>query len=191
MATVSLDVQCATLAQCGIHLRPGITIEHLLAAFERAEYEAEPYDLLLVAMGNGLEAASEEPLCDNIWHCDMEAVYGPGSYSAIARRLHDVAGGALPLDAIADEVDTDRGVARLTFQLDGRAYEWTPTVDRDWVDPDILGRFAALLASRATDKRFTYCDLHAQDCLIVCSTPTQLQLLRERTGLNFKRLGNG
>jgi hypothetical protein len=49
----------------------------------------------------------------------------------------------------------------------------------------ILGRFAALLTQRtAGRRRFTYIDHGGgQDCIIGCSTPEQLEQLREKTGL--------
>ena len=54
--------------------------------------------------------------------------------------------------------------------------------------PPILSRFAALLEERNTGRRFAYLDLGGQDCVMGCSSPEQLTLLRKRAKLAFKWL---
>ena len=186
--SIRIEEQLKTLAGCGISLRPGITVGHLLASFDKESYEAEPYALVLADMGGELEVEPFEFASDNVWHFDTECIEGPGSYVRIAQRMRELAGGALPLEHIEDHVDEEKGEAWLSFKLDGEDYKWTAAVEDDWVDPNIMSQFAELLAKRNAGKRVTYFDLGGQDCLIGCSTPEQFERLKGETGLNFQWL---
>ncbi|MGH9755044.1 MAG: hypothetical protein ACREA2_19885 [Blastocatellia bacterium] len=184
-----MEKQLQTLHDCGIRLAPGITIDHLLASYDREDYEAKPFLHLLAVMGGELE---EEPfvyLSNDIWHFDTECIENHDDYARIAGRMRDLAGSALPLAEINDYVDVvEEEKAWLSFKLNGVETRWEAEVDNDWVDPQVFSMFADLLAKQPTDKRYTYFDLKGQDCLIGCSTPKQLKRLRKETGLDFQWL---
>lgn len=186
--SIPLEEQYKTLNLCGIKLRAGITVEHLLASFDRETYEEEPYTLLLTFMGRELEVEPFEYASDDIWYFDTECIEDNNDYVRIAERLRDIAGDAFPLEEIKDYVDIDERKAWLSFRLDGKDYEWKASVADDWVDPQILSQIAQLFADRQAGKRFTYLDLGGQDCLIGCSTPDQLVKLADRTQLKFQWL---
>jgi hypothetical protein len=184
----SLEEQLQILEECGIYRRPGISVDHLLATEDRGRFEAEPFLLALVMLGSETEEPPYERLSDHVWHLDTECIEDHGSYAAIAERMRDLSQEDLPITAITDYVDLEEGVAWLEFELDGQRVHWEPEVQDDWVDPTILSRFAELLTSRGTGRRFTYLDLKGQDCVIGCSTAAQLGALRQKTGLDFQRL---
>jgi hypothetical protein len=186
--SISVEEQLKILSGCGIRLQPDITIEHLLASFDRESYEAEPYVLLLTTIGGELEVEPFKYASDDIWHFDTECIEDHGDYTKIAHRMRDLAGSALPLEDIDDYVDIEEDEAWLSFKLNGEDYKWAATVEDDWVDPNIISQFAELLAERNVGKRFTYFDLGGQDCLIGCSSPEQLERLKNETGLNFQWL---
>jgi hypothetical protein len=186
--TIPLEKQLDTLSRCGITLRHNVTIEHLLASFDRKSYEEEPYVLLLTVMGGELEVEPFEYASDNIWHFDTECIEDHNDYVKIAQRLNDLAGDALPLTDIEDYVDIEEGEAWLSFILDNKKIRWAAKVEDDWVDPAILSRFAELLFERKAGKRFTYLDLGGQDLLIGCSAPEQIEKLKADTSLNFQWL---
>ncbi len=48
---MKLEKQLAKLAELGLALDPGITIDDLLHSFDREEFEEEPFDLVLFALG--------------------------------------------------------------------------------------------------------------------------------------------
>lgn len=182
----SFEEQVATLENLGIRLRPGMTPESLLVSYGKDAYEEHPYELLLVVMGDYLEQDPfDQRLSDDIWHFDTEAIEDHGSYVAIAERIHELADGDLPLEAISDYVDIDEGVAWLSFRLNGEEYKWDLKVEDDWVDTDIFAKFDKLLSATGSKRRLTYYDLKGQDCLIGCGTPEHLQALRKKTGLDF------
>jgi hypothetical protein len=181
----SLEEQLQILAECGIRSRPGITTDHLLRSGDRALFEADPFRLAAVRLGGEAEEPPYEPFSDDIWHFDTECIENEGDYVAIAERMRDLAGGALPLTAIRDAIDWDENKAWLEFELDGATIHWDLKLEDDWVDPTLFGRFAVLLAGRDGARRFTYLDLMGQDCLIGCSPPEQLGALQKKTGLKF------
>lgn len=185
MENPTLEQQLATLEELEIRLRPGVTVEDLLFDFSREDYEARPYEPLLIAMGGNLSEAPYGRLSDDIWHFDTEAIEDHGSYVFIAERLRGLADGKLPLEEIRDYVDIEEGVAWLSFKLNQRNYKWDLIVESDWVDPAVFNKFDALLREMTDGKfRFTYYGL-GQDLLISIATPDRLQELRDRTGLDM------
>lgn len=183
--SVSLEQQIQVLANCGIRLVPEVTADHLLAMFDRADYESEPYVTLLTVMGSEMDVEPFIIPSNDIWHFDTERIEDHNDYVLIAQRLADLASGDLPLDDLKDYVNVDEGVAWLSFVSNGQRVRWDAKVDDDWVDATILSRFTELLRSRATGRRYTYYNLGGQDCLLGCTTPENLQRLRTATDMDF------
>jgi hypothetical protein len=100
--------------------------------------------------------------------------------------MESLAGGELELRNVEDFIDPNTGKASLSFTCDGHDVSWPIKVKDDWLDGDVLSRFAQLLKAKQSTKRFTYCSFEGQDCLIGCATPDQLALLRKETGLKFE-----
>lgn len=183
--SIALEKQLDKLATCGIRLLPEITIENLLAEYDRQKYEEEPFVLLLTVMGDELDREPFTYTSNDIWHFDTECIEDHNAYVRVAMRLAELAGSDFPLEDIKDYVDIEEEQAWLSFRLEGQEYKWTAVVEDDWVDTDIIDRFAKLLMKRKCGKRFTYYDLGGQDCLIGCSTREQFKRLKSVTGLNF------
>lgn len=182
----TFEEQLENLAGCGIKLRPQFSPDILFEEWGREEFEKEPYEMVLAALGGEREVG--EPLSNDIWHFDTECIEDHGDYARVAQRMRDLANGDLPLENIKDYIDIvedDEGIAWLEFELDGEKYHWNLKVEDDWVDTDIFGMFIELLEKRGSKKRYTYFDLRGQDCLIGCCTPEQLEKLRENTELDF------
>ena len=179
----TLERQLQDLAACGVHLLPDATPETLLREWSEQDFEKDPYELALVALGG-----DDPPLAENVWHFDTECIEDHGAYAQIAERMRSLAADALPITNIEDFVDVQAGDAWLSFELDGTQHRWTCEVQDDWVDPTVLSRFAQLLAERKTGYRFTYLDLRGQDCLIGCFRDDELTRLRRATGLAWEWL---
>ena len=182
---VPFEDQVRVLENCGVALRPGVACERLLQSFSREQFEADPFRLLLCAMGE--EAEPDYP-SDKIWHFDTECIEDHGDYQRIASRMRTLAQGDLPLANIEDFVDLESGTAWLAFSIDGKSERWTAKVEDDWVDPQILSRFAGLLESRKTARRYTCISLEGQDCLIGCATKDEKVCLEQATGLKVEWL---
>lgn len=186
--SISLEQQYKTLTLCGIKLRAGLTVDQLVASYDRETFEEEPYTLLLSLMGRELDVEPFEYASDDIWCFEVECIEDHNDYVRIAQRLRDLAGDAFLLEEIKDFVDIAAQKAWLSFRLDGKNYEWTASVVDDYADPLILSQLAQLFADRNTGKRFTILDLNSQAGLIGCSTPDQLVKLADRTQLKFQWL---
>jgi hypothetical protein len=181
----SLAEQLATLAGCGISPNKNFLLDQLEIPAHSEFYEKSPFTPLLCALGDDSDEAPYLPHSNNIWHFDTECIEGDGSYVRIAERLALLAGDFLRLEDVRDRVDNDEEIASLSFTFDGQKIEWAPKVNEDWVDERILSNFAELLNRKKAPRRFTYCGLFGQDCLIGCATPEQLDALRKATGLKF------
>jgi hypothetical protein len=186
---MSLYAQLDDLAACGIAPREGIGPEELLSRYSDREYETSPFKLLLSALGRDSEQPPNLPLSDNVWLMHADCVAHAGDYAKVAHRMATLAGDALSIESVQDEFGLGRGVAWLSFTLRGEEFRWPAKIEERWIDPLVLSRFAALLEAQPTDRRYACLDLGGQDCLLGCSTESQLSALRKRTGLAFEWLG--
>ena len=182
---LSLEDQRARLDKLGVRLRPGIGTEDLLVSWDRSEYEASPFVLLLTTMGGEVEKEPFPRISDDVWRFDTECIEDHGAYVAIAERIRNLAGGRLALSNLNDHVDVEAGVAWLAFNAGDQPYKWDLKVDDDWADPDVFVRFDQVLAEHAPGLRLIYYDLGGQDCLILMGDSSRLERLRAGTGLDF------
>jgi len=185
---VPLENQLEVLAAFGIRPHQDVNVDDLLYSFKREQYEKRPYELLLCILGSESERDPTRFLSDAIWHLDTECIEGPSSYVRVATRMAALAGSALPIADVRDDIDLDTGKARLSFTLNGNNFRWDAQLKDDWIDPEILSNFVVLLDTQKAWKHFTYLDLKGQDCIIGCSTEDQRSELRKRTGLRFEWL---
>ena len=189
----TLQQQIETLAKCGIRLRPGITAELLLKSREGSwadqDFRKNPYLETVLDFGDEPEWLNWQRVSDDLWHFDTECIEDHGDYVRITERIRDLTRGELPLLNIADFVDAENQESCwLEFDLDGERIHWDLKIEDDWVDPDIFGRFLALMAKRKCTRKLTVLDLQGQDMLIGCATPQELNMLRNLTGLRFQWL---
>ncbi len=176
------------MAECGIRLKPEFSIETLLETFPREKYETSLYAGVVIRMGGTLEREPWTPLSNNVWHLDTECIEGAGSYAYVAERFRDLSQGELPIENIRDWVDVENGDAWIEFELNGETMHWGARIKEDWIDPEIVSHFCALLSAQNRTRRYTYFDLKGQDCLIGCATEEELRRLRKETGLRFSWL---
>jgi hypothetical protein len=185
---IRLEEQIETLAACGIRLKPEFSVETLLESFPREKYEVSPYGGVMIRMGGELEREPWTPLSNNVWHLDAECIEDRGDYARIAERFRDLAQGELPIENIRDQVDIENGDAWLEFELNGKTIHWGARVQNDWIDPEMISNFCALLSGLKGQRRYTYFDLKGQDCLIGCATEEEVRKLRKETGIRFSWL---
>ena len=143
-AAMKLENQLESLAELGLTLNSGVTIDDLLYSFGRDEYESEPFDLILFVFGSEIE---REPwgrsVCSRVWNLDMECIGESGDYAEIVKRLREVAGQPELIADIEDFVDLESGKAWLKYNIDGESREYTVTVNDDWADPDTISKVMA------------------------------------------------
>jgi hypothetical protein len=186
---MTLYAQLDQLERCGIVLNDGIGIADLLTRASERQYETDPFRRLLTVLGGETNDAQRTPLCNNIWHLRVDCIGGAGDYAQIAQRMAILAGGALPISDVSDEFEWTAGLAWLRFLIRDEQVIWRARIREHWIDPAVFSRFAVLLETQDTPRRFTYLDLGGQDALLGCATPQQFAELRRRTGLRFQWLG--
>jgi hypothetical protein len=180
----TLEEKLAILKTCGLQLAPPFTVDSLLSSWNRAEYEKDGYDLVLVGLGMTEEQEPWRNHSVNVWHFDTEAIEDNGDYKRIAERMAEITQGSLSLENIQDHVDVEEGEAWLSFTFKGRPIRIDCAVKDDWVDPTIFGRFVELLKQSDPSKVYIYYDLGGQDCIIGCVTKIDFECLKSR-GLKF------
>ena len=130
-----LEDQLATLAESGITLDPGITIDDITYSFPREDYERKPFDLLLFTLGVEVEREPwGRPFCSRVWNFDTECITGKNSYTKIAQRLCQVAGRPDAFANVSDHVDLGAGDAWIEYTVDGKQRHWSIEVNDDWAD---------------------------------------------------------
>jgi hypothetical protein len=132
---MKLEDQLATLADLGLTLNDGISVDDLLYSFDRSEFESKPFELILFALGIEVE---REPwgrfVSDRAWNFDTECIEGDGAYVRIVDNLCRVAGARGLLSDVRDHVDLQSGEAWLEYTCDGNKRRWKVEVNDDWAD---------------------------------------------------------
>ena len=132
---MTLEEQLAKLADLGLKLDDGVTVDDILYSFRRQDYEERPFDLILFVLGIEVE---REPwgrsVCSRVWNFDTECIGGTGDYVSIVKRLCRVAAQPDCLQDVSDFVDIDSGKAWLRYKVNGKERNWTVEVDDDWAD---------------------------------------------------------
>ena len=132
---MKLEDQLATLADLGLRLNDGITVDDLLYSFGRAEFEATAFDMILFVLGIEVE---REPwgrfVCDRAWNFDTECIEQAGAYVDIVRNLCRVADSPSWLTDVRDHIDLSTGEAWLEYTCAGEKRHRTIEVNDDWAD---------------------------------------------------------
>lgn len=132
---MKLEEQLATLANLGLELDEGVTVDDLVYSFGREAYEEEPFDLILFVLGIEVE---REPwgrsVCSRAWNFDTECINRTGDYVEIVNRLCRISGKPDRLKELSDFVDIDTGQAWLKYKVNDTERHWTVEVNDDWAD---------------------------------------------------------
>ena len=138
---MKLEQQLTTLAELGLKLNDGVTIDDLLYSFDREDYEEEPFDLILSVLGSEVESEpSGRDFCSRVWDFDVECIVETGDYVRIVERLCKVAGRPGLITEIEDYVNLETGEAWLKYTIDGLRREHTVAVNDDWADGETIDR---------------------------------------------------
>jgi hypothetical protein len=136
---VTLEEQLETLAELGLSLNDGVTVDDLLYSWDRQEYENQPYNTLLFMLGSEVE---REPwgrnVCDRAWNFDVECIEDTGSYVRIVENLCRVAGMPDLISDVEDFVDIENETAWLKYTIDGQQRHFNIPVENDWADPETV-----------------------------------------------------
>lgn len=131
---MKLETQIQKLADLGLPLNEGITIDDLLYSFDRGDFEKKPFNLILFALGIEVEKPPYAPICDKVWNFDTECITSTGDYVRIVKQLCKLSGDPDYLTNISDHIDFKTDEAWLKYQFGKVSRNWIVELDGDWVD---------------------------------------------------------
>jgi hypothetical protein len=185
----TVEMMLAELATAGISLRAGVGVAQVLAEHPRTAIEKSGLELLAAVIGDEQfdpkTFAVLEPLSDDVWHFDAEAIEDHGSYNRIVENCCRLARGDLKFETIRDYVDVENEVAWVEVTNDGRTRRIDLKVNNDWVDGTIFDKLQEWLGETGSGRRFAYHSL-GQDLLLICKYPEQIRAINGATGLRFR-----
>jgi hypothetical protein len=139
---VSLEVQIRSLADAGLEMAPGRTIDELLMSWARTDYENDPYHLLLFMYGVAVEAKPwGRWFCERGWNFDMECLNAAGDYASAFTQIARITGQPQLVTGISDDFDIEREAAHVRYTVNGRERVLKARVDNDWADPKAVSAF--------------------------------------------------
>jgi len=152
---VPLEMQIAALADAGLAMNAGVTVDDLLHSFPREEYEIGPWRCLLFMLGSEIDAPPEgRRICDVALDLDFECITGPGSYLQIVRELARIAGVENRLESLSDRLDQSASAGEVSYLIDGAAHIVPVRIDSDWADPQAVTRILHDLAAAGDGRGF-------------------------------------
>jgi hypothetical protein len=185
---MTLEQQLEKLAELGLPLSRGITVDDLLYSYSREDYEREPFEVLLSILG---DEVWHEPwgrtICDSVWTLDTECIHGTGDYVRLVKRLCLLTSNLNYLENICDNVDTATGEAWLSYTVKGQERTWTPYLRDDWVDTSVL---LYVMQDLMRDGKRIFAIFSGQAIKLFYLEPYQAVELRELTNLDLKDVSN-
>jgi len=149
---MNLEQQLAEMAQVGLSLDAGVTIDDLLVSRDRGDYERIPFRHLLHALGSETEGASRgRTICRCAWTFDTECIVDAGNYVPIVNRLAAMAGANHRLRDVHVEACGADTALRYTFNDQVRRLP-IEIVD-DWAD---LRALCVIMTEFASSERRFY-----------------------------------
>lgn len=152
---MSLEEQLSKLETLGVKLNPGITIDDLLFSYNREEYEAKPFDILLFILGVEVE---REPwgrfFSDSAWNLDTECIEDAGSYAHIIENLCRIAGNKALISDVNDTVAVDAESGKLEYTVGGVRRSIDVEIDNDWADPATVTQIMSDIEEQVPGRHF-------------------------------------
>jgi hypothetical protein len=181
----SVETMLEQAAAVGISLRPGTDLERLWAEHSKSDIENRGFLIFLCVMGDDEGGAAQEPLSDDIWHFDTEAINDHGDYVDIIENCCRLTSGDLKFERVTDYVDVANETAFIEVTAEGRTERVDLTVDNDWVDEKVFKYLTDRLAATGSKRQFA-AHIPGQDMLLICKTPNEIEAISRTTGLRFQ-----
>ena len=151
---VSLETQIEALKGAGLVLAPGRTLAELLTSWPRADYESDPYNLILFMYGSEVEA---EPwgrfFCERGWNFDMECLSEAGDYAQAFTQILRITGQPQLATDISDDFSFKAKACVIRYSINGRQRVLQARIDNDWADPEAVASFVRDIESTIADGR--------------------------------------
>jgi hypothetical protein len=180
----SVETMLEEAAAVGIALRPGVEPQRVWAHSSKAQIESGGFLIFLCCMGDEYYPAGVEPLSDDIWHFDVEAINDHGDYTWIVENCCRLTGGDLKFERVTDYVDVANEIAFVEVTANNQAEHVDLKVDNDCVDEKIFKFLIDRLAATGSKRQFAG-HTPGQDMLLICKTQDEIRAISRATGLRF------
>ncbi len=186
---VSLEEQISILAESGILLNDGVSIEDFLISYDRESYEKTPYELALHMYGFEIE---QEPwgryLSDSAWNFDTECIEGSGSYAEVMSNIVRITQRSDILSDVSDDFDFEKPTATVRYILNSNKKERVVKIDSDWVDPNFVDYFLAEVSDTISDGRKFWSIDNGQALILFFLTDANANNLNKLSNGSLKRV---
>ncbi len=149
------------------------------------EFEEQPYRLMYKTLGQTIEREPWTPLTDKCLDFDLEAIEDHGAYIDIMKSISRISNNELKFNNIKDYVDIEKGIAWVSFNCNGDKYKWDLIVNDDWADGNLFDLVQELTDKYNTKGKFTFFNTGGQDFVLGYHTPTELEKIKQITGLDI------
>ena len=171
---VSLELQIEALKEAGLVLASGRTIDELLKSWPRADYETDPYNLILFMYGSDVEA---EPwgraFCERGWNFDMECVVEAGDYVRAFECILRTTGQEELVTLISDNFRFGTETCEIRYTIDGRERVLSAKINNDWADPEAVAAFVRDLEVAIDDGRHFWAADNGQTSILFFITDVE------------------
>ena len=185
---IPVEKQLEALGAAGLRLAPGIEVDDLFQFDDRDVMEKEPYKALITALGSCTEDGDDTPFCSRLWMCDFECIEDHMAYVDIIIRLQILSDGRPELSKMKDYVDIEEGKAWLDFDVNGETVHWDAKVEEDWLDPQVLVNYDALLLKHTDLRIYSNQTDFGQQGLIGCFTKDQFKAFEKLSKVRMKAI---
>jgi hypothetical protein len=178
--SVPLATQIDALKGAGLALAPGRTIDELLTSWPRAEYESDPYNLLLFMYGVEVEV---QPwgrfFCERGWNFDMECLNEAGDYVRAFENILRITGQPRLATRMSDNFNPNAKVCEIRYTMGGRASVLKAKVGDDWADPEAVAAFVRDVETTIGDGRHFWAADNGQASVLFFLTDAEAARVNE------------
>lgn len=122
------------------------------------------------------------------YYCfDGECVEEDDCYADILRVLSRISKGGFEISNVTSQVNHEEEKVSLSFDYNGKTFEWKPVYEYDWFDCNVFTDINKLLEENGSEKYF-YGYSPDQTVHVVFVTEKVGEELKDRTGNEFERL---
>lgn len=180
---IPLETQITALREAGLELAAGRTVAELLLSWPRADYESDPYGLILFMYGSEVEVGpAGRCFCERGWNLDMECLVEAGDYVRALMPIVRTTGQPQLVTQMSDDFNISAATATISYVIAGRARTITARVDSDWADPKAVTAFMADIEAAIGDGRHFWAADNGQSSILFFLTDAEagkVNVLRE------------
>lgn len=189
----TLQGRLEKLAQAGVCLAPGRSVDELFESWSREDLETGSYFDLVVALGLEVETglAAGAHYSDQLFTLDAECIEDQGDYVRVFWALERLFQGEIPLADLQDEVDIEEGKASVSFTTHGKSYNCAFEQDDDWLSEESIKFWGSVVndirqrhPDRISRRMGSFSD-GGQGIVFVCLRPAEMKRFQKLTGIDL------